>query len=198
MRNPIEDTIPEQALPRAIKELERELAALKHNQAPTTLITDFATISFSIPALTTEPDIPGFINTKRSHRQTIRAILTPPQQQVLMAVPEFSVYHFDGFSADPWGDHFPDGDVWQSSGKWQYRNILEVSWWFSRLESDEKNLVAYIDIARHDYGGNYNVAYTNVSPPYPPPDSNPNGTTPNALLLYFFLRWRFILPGANM
>lgn len=180
MKNAILDNDPELALVNEIQRLEREFYALKHNQAPSVLVTDFLAFSFTLDPI---------VDTLKTDRHTFRAILRPPQDQVLFAVPEFSLY-VDGFTS---AGHFPAGSGWDS--KINFLNIIEMSWRFSAFESDDKNLIAIIDIARQDYSGNYNSGM--FSSPYPPQDLNPFGITNQPIILFFFLRWRFIVPEAR-
>lgn len=177
VRNIIEQFDPDGKFVTEVQDLQRKFEQLKFSQAPTVYETLGATVTFTIAPILAGVPIIG----NETFRHTILDTLQPPNGQVLMAIPEFQLYtQVNGIYY-----HYPND--WSFSGILNYQNCVALKWWLSWAANDNKNIVAVIDVARQDYGGN-DTSHT---------DNNPDGTTGGTLNMQLYARWRYIQAGSS-
>lgn len=155
-----------------IRKLEDEVRQLKYQQAPTIYRTGNALASFDMP------------RPNRDDFTIIAPIIAGPNNEVLFAIPEFTI-----FRRDDWGDSgkFPQGSTWGTAANDQYHNILDFNFWYSWALTDDAKVYSRILFRREDYG---TLALGEA-------DNNRDGTTPNDIELDIFVRFRFIVPGSS-
>lgn len=133
----------EARLAETIKRLEREVAALKSNQPSTVILSTDATGAFSVAAKAT---------------RVITSTLTPLQDQILLAIPEVSVYKgtslTDAITANLWDRDDVAG--YGSNFTADEANDIEVSVFIDRHFTDSKNLKCRIQVKNKNVSSSFN------------------------------------------
>lgn len=170
---------PQQRLIEEVRRLEEDMRQLKYQQAPSIFLTGNALITFDIDRG------PKAVSPEQNPYHIINVILTPPNNETLFAVPEFSMFLNSETATD--AGYFPQGDTWDSTSLDQYHNIHDLQFWYSWAQTNNRNIVASILMRREDYDDLL----------LGEGDNNRDGTTPDTLTFDCFVRYRFILPGTG-
>lgn len=170
---------PRQRLIEEVRRLEEDMRQLKYQQAPTIKLTGNVLVTFDIDRG------PKAVEPELNPYHIINVRLTPPNNEVLFAVPEFSMFLHSHSATD--AGYFPQGSQWDTAALDQYHNIHDLQYWYSWGQTNNRDIVASILMRREDYGDLLLEAG----------DENRDGTTPNTQTFDCFVRYRFILPGAG-
>lgn len=172
--NRVQHYDPQARIVEEIRKLESEVRQLKYQQAPTIYRTGNALVQFDL-----DP-----VSGGRTDYIIIAPIIAGPNNEVLFAIPEFTIFRHDDTGSS---GKFPHGSTWNTAANDQYHNILDFNFWYSWALNDDAKVYSRILLRREDYGG---LALGEG-------DNNRDGTTPGIMELDIFVRFRFITPGSS-
>lgn len=157
----------ERALVDYIAKLRKQTAQLKAQQPSTLQMTALRTASFTLEQFVRAENQDGDSTAQ------VYLALTPPNNEVMFAIPEFDLY------ADRLDEGWPavnnDFNLWPEGGAWvsmgQGPVWFDMDWWYDTFSSNSNNIVAVVNIRARNAFSNYKVVFVS--------------------------RWRYITPGSD-
>lgn len=157
----------ERALVDYIANLRKQTAQLKAQQPSTIQMTALRTASFTLE------QFDRAANDDDESTARVYLTLTPPNNEVMFAIPEIDLY------ADRLGEGWPavwdSFNLWPEGGAWtslgQSPTWYDMDWWYDTFSSNSNNIVAVVNIRARNAFSNYGVVFVS--------------------------RWRYITPGSD-
>lgn len=150
-----------------VRQLRAMLAQIKAQQAPTARFTEVETILFNLQ------DVDSSLLFQTRTHCVIIMTLTPPQDQVLFALPEVDVFVSDSSGTPTMSAEYAFPLV---ADEWRHQ-FISASVWFDWQPSNGKDIVAKVFVR--------NRAETSAA--------HPANYNPKVLIA---TRWRYMVPGS--